>query len=93
MPIYEYVCHTCGTDFEEIQKFSDPPLTTHDCSKDSRIERKLSLAAFQLKGGGWYSEGYGGGAAPKESGSSDSKPAASKPAGGHSHGGGCGGGG
>ena len=58
MPIYEYVCDTCGEDFEVMQKFSDSPLTKHDCSPKSKVKRKLSLTAFQLKGGGWYSEGY-----------------------------------
>ncbi|MEC7349164.1 MAG: zinc ribbon domain-containing protein, partial [SAR324 cluster bacterium] len=26
MPIYEYGCQQCGHDFEEMQKFSDPPV-------------------------------------------------------------------
>ena len=65
MPIYEYVCDTCGEDFEVMQKFNDPPLKKHDCAPKSTVKRKLSLTAFQLKGGGWYNEGYsssGGGA-------------------------------
>lgn len=58
MPIYEYECQTCGEEFEEIQKFSDPPLKKHTCSPKSVVRRKISLNAFLLKGGGWYSEGY-----------------------------------
>ncbi len=58
MPIYEYECQTCGEDFEEIQRFSDPPLKRHTCSPKSVVRRKISLNAFQLKGGGWYNEGY-----------------------------------
>jgi putative FmdB family regulatory protein len=58
MPIYEYACDTCGEDFEVIQKFSDAPLKRHTCAPKSVVRRKLSLTAFQLKGGGWYSEGY-----------------------------------
>ncbi len=58
MPIYEYVCETCGEDFEVIQKFSDSPLKRHTCAPKSKVRRKLSLNAFQLKGGGWFSEGY-----------------------------------
>ena len=61
MPIYEYTCDSCGEDFEVMQKFSESPLTTHDCSPKSKVKRKLSLTAFQLKGGGWYSEGYSSG--------------------------------
>jgi len=58
MPIYEYVCMKCGKEFEAIQKFSDPPLTACQCSKEGRVQRKLSLTAFHLHGGGWYNEGY-----------------------------------
>ena len=73
MPIYEYLCETCGEDFEVIQKFSDAPLKRHNCAPKSKVRRKLSLNAFQLKGGGWYSEGYGknGGAANGGNGSSE----------------------
>lgn len=54
MPIYEYHCPLCGAEIEEIQKFSDPPLTLcPNCGKDS-LEKKISLAGFQLKGTGWY---------------------------------------
>lgn len=58
MPIYEYVCHACGKEFEAMQKFSDKPLTRCTCGKKGRVERKLSAPSFHLQGGGWYSEGY-----------------------------------
>lgn len=62
MPIYEYVCGACGDEFEAMQKFSDAPIDTcFECGKTGQVERKLSLSAFQLKGGGWFKEGYGGG--------------------------------
>ena len=68
MPIYEYLCLTCGGEFELMQKVSDPSPRRHSCSPKSRVKRKLSLTAFQLKGGGWYAEGYskGNGASAKE---------------------------
>src|SRR5262249_34332410 len=54
MPIYEYYCPLCGMNIEEIQKFSDPPLTLcPKCGKNS-LQKKVSLAGFQLKGSGWY---------------------------------------
>ena len=31
MPLYEYMCGSCGHRFERIQKFSDPPVS--DCPK------------------------------------------------------------
>jgi putative FmdB family regulatory protein len=59
MPIYEYRCAGCGQTLEKIQRLSDPPLTRcPHCS--GRLEKLFSVAAFQLKGGGWYSDGYTG---------------------------------
>ena len=59
MPIYEYSCHECGNDFEEIQKFSDPPITLCPSCGSLEAKRKVSVSAFHLKGGGWYKDGYG----------------------------------
>jgi putative FmdB family regulatory protein len=61
MPIYEYMCTSCGNEFEAMQKFSDAPLTECECGESGTVERKLSLAAFQLKGGGWYKDRYAAG--------------------------------
>ena len=54
MPIYEYQCQKCGEEVEALQKISDSPLT--DCPKcgASELRKKVSAAAFRLKGGGWY---------------------------------------
>lgn len=57
MPLYEYRCAKCGKTFEVLQKFSDAPLKRHkDCG--GSVERLVSASSFQLKGGGWYAEGY-----------------------------------
>ena len=73
MPIYEYVCHACGKEFEAMQKFSDKPLTRCTCGKKGRVERKLSAPSFHLQGGGWYAEGYSGKKDSNGNGKSDSK--------------------
>ncbi len=105
MPIYEYRCTSCGHTLEVIQKFNDKPLKKcTECS--GALEKLISRSAFQLKGGGWYNEGYGGGhstssssSTPSKSTSTDTtpkpdKPAATKPEGGKkAAAGGCGGGG
>jgi putative FmdB family regulatory protein len=58
MPIYEYQCNACGQISEEIQKFSDPPLTTcRHCQ--GNLSKLISHSAFHLKGGGWYVSEYG----------------------------------
>lgn len=54
MPIYEYVCRSCGRELEKLQKMSDAPLT--DCPEcgEAALKRKVSAAAFRLAGSGWY---------------------------------------
>jgi putative FmdB family regulatory protein len=59
MPIYEYGCQQCGCDFEEMQKFSDPPIESCPECGSLEAKRKVSVSAFHLKGGGWYKDGYG----------------------------------
>ena len=58
MPIYEYQCPSCGHDFESIHKVSAPAPACPKCGAD--VSKKISLAAFHLKGGGWYSDAYAG---------------------------------
>src|SRR4026208_2297330 len=59
MPLYEYQCEICDHRFEQIRKFSDPPLEI--CPKCGGVIRKLvSSPAFQFKGSGWYVSDYGG---------------------------------
>lgn len=54
MPIYEYQCKSCQHEFEILQKMSADPLREcPDCGKEE-LKKKISAAAFRLKGGGWY---------------------------------------
>jgi putative FmdB family regulatory protein len=58
MPIYEYRCQSCGKEFEEWQKFSDPPVEKcSDCG--GKTARLISQSTFVLKGTGWYVTDYG----------------------------------
>lgn len=56
MPIYEYVCPTCG-EFEQMQKITEPVLTVCPLGH-AGVERKISAAGFILKGSGWYITDY-----------------------------------
>jgi putative FmdB family regulatory protein len=57
MPLYEYECRTCGSRFERIRKFSDPPVT--ECvSCGGPVDKLLSSPAIQFKGAGWYITDY-----------------------------------
>jgi putative FmdB family regulatory protein len=57
MPLYEYKCHSCGTVFEVIQKFSDQPLGVHE-NCGGELERVISRSVFRFKGTGWYVTDY-----------------------------------
>lgn len=65
MPIYEYRCTKCEQVTEALQKVSDPPLRRCP-SCGAKLEKLISRTSFQLKGGGWYAEGYGGAGAKPE---------------------------
>jgi putative FmdB family regulatory protein len=54
MPIYEYQCQACGALHEALQIISDPPLTDCPACGQAALRKKVSAAAFRLKGGGWY---------------------------------------
>jgi len=57
MPIYEYECNACRKVIEQWQSISEPPLTVcPECSGD--LKKLISMSSFQLKGGGWYADGY-----------------------------------
>lgn len=57
MPIYAYRCSNCGATEEYIQKFDDPPMTVCEAC-GGPLARAVTAAAFHLKGGGWYKDGY-----------------------------------
>lgn len=57
MPVYEYECKKCDKVFEVQQKMNDAPLSgCPECL--SPVKKLISLNSFQLKGGGWYADGY-----------------------------------
>tara|TARA_B100000686_G_C15964506_1_gene559700 strand:- start:51 stop:461 length:411 start_codon:yes stop_codon:yes gene_type:complete len=59
MPIYEYLCKKCESQFEVMQTISSKPLkkcTLSNCN--GKVERLVSASGFILKGSGWYSSDY-----------------------------------
>lgn len=57
MPIYEYQCQACENIVEAWQNLSEKPLKVcPDCSGE--LKKLISMSSFQLKGGGWYADGY-----------------------------------
>ena len=58
MPLYEYECEHCGSRFEQIQKFSDPPVEKCPKCGGGPVHKLMSSPAFQFKGTGWYVTDY-----------------------------------
>ena len=54
MPTYEYVCGVCSHELEILQRIKEPRLTRCPACNEDALRRKLSAAAFHLKGTGWY---------------------------------------
>jgi putative FmdB family regulatory protein len=54
MPIYEYLCETCGHQQEALQKISDKPLTDCEACQQPTLKKMISAAGFRLSGSGWY---------------------------------------
>ncbi|HBO13193.1 MAG TPA: transcriptional regulator [Halieaceae bacterium] len=73
MPIYEYQCQACGELTEALQKLSDAPLTRCPACGEDALRKKVSAAAFRLKGGGWYETDFKTGSKKNLAGESDGK--------------------
>ena len=68
MPTYEYGCAECGSEWEEVQRITAPPIEVcPKCGKSSAHRLISAGTGFILKGGGWYSDLY-----------SSAKPASNK---------------
>ena len=77
MPIYEYACVSCDHHLETLQKMSEDPLVfCPECGEES-LRKKVSAAAFVLKGSGWYETDFknSGKEKPKDTKASDGQPA------------------
>ncbi|QJW96746.1 FmdB family zinc ribbon protein [Frigoriglobus tundricola] len=59
MPTYDYKCNACGHTFDELQSFSEPPLTKCPKCKKNKLERLFGGGgAIIFKGGGFYETDY-----------------------------------
>ena len=55
MPIYEYYCEVCNSNFEVFQKMDEKALKECiKCNKSTKVVKLVSAPGFRLKGGGWY---------------------------------------
>ena len=79
MPIYEYQCQTCGKQLEVLQKISEDPLQDCPDCGESALKKKISAAAFRLKGGGWYETDFKTGNKKNLAGGSDNAAPTASP--------------
>jgi len=76
MPTYSYLCDACGKTFELEQRISEDPVKKCALCGQSKARRQIVSGNFILKGGGWYSDGYG--SARKSTKAEASAPSTSK---------------
>jgi putative FmdB family regulatory protein len=59
MPTYEYQCDACDHRFDEMQSFSEPPLTKCPACGKKKLRRLFGTgAAVLFKGSGFYETDY-----------------------------------
>ncbi len=74
MPIYEYMCRSCGHALEALQKIGEAPLSRCPGCGAEELKKKVTAAAFRLKGTGWYETDF----KDKKKPAADKKDAAEK---------------
>ena len=78
MPIYEYACERCDSEFEVEQRITEDPLERCPSCRSPKVKRLISQTSFVLKGSGWYSDLY---SSPKNGkAGTDEKPSAKEDA-------------
>ena len=55
MPFYEFECPK-GTVTEQLVKMGTEEIKCPECGQ--KAKKIMSLCRFELKGGGWYADGY-----------------------------------
>lgn len=54
MPIYEFECTSCGSQFELLRSFSETSAPHCPSCNSEHVERQLGRPAIHFKGSGWY---------------------------------------
>ncbi len=74
MPIYEYACERCDSEFEIEQRITEDPLKRCPSCRSPKVKRLISQTSFVLKGSGWYSDLYSSRKDEKPSAKEDADP-------------------
>lgn len=54
MPIYDFICQNCGSEFEKLVSFSNQKAVICPDCQSEEVERQMGLPAIHFKGSGWY---------------------------------------
>ena len=74
MPIYDYACLSCGTNFEIVRKITQSSAAKCPKCGAGKTERRIVPPNFILKGAGFHVNDYKAGAAKPEA-KPEAKPA------------------
>ena len=58
MPIREYICLDCSICFEVLELTNKKKRVLCPKCSSKRINKMISKSTFQLKGEGWFRDGY-----------------------------------
>ena len=73
MPMYEFLCLSCGYKEDMLMKVSDPiKIDCPKCKKDS-FTKQVSAPSFQLSGTGWYETDFKNKKSPKSEDKKETK--------------------
>ena len=64
MPLWDFKCKSCENTEEVFVKRYSLPVFCSQCGEET--ERLIGLSSFQLRGDGWYKDGYDGPSNKKE---------------------------
>jgi putative FmdB family regulatory protein len=59
MPLFDFKCTACEKVTEILVKRDEPlPTTCPHCKAENALRKELSAPSIELKGSGWYRDGY-----------------------------------
>jgi putative FmdB family regulatory protein len=58
MPLYEYQCQVCEHKITVLQKMGECAIKECESCQELAMKKLISMPNFQLKGGGWFKDGY-----------------------------------
>jgi putative FmdB family regulatory protein len=59
MPFYDYRCSKCGHEEKDVKRNMSENVSVYECPEcKAEMHQVYSLFGFELKGTGWFKDGY-----------------------------------